>query len=131
MPAPTEAEIRAMESQKTAEQRATEAATAAKEAEDAAAKAREVAIQASSVLRESRLAGKLNSVPKGSIDLWPELYLGESELAEKIDRGALDGVLAELAELAEAHPTHNADGLPQRRGTVLEAIKSRARKAGK
>lgn len=124
----TPTELAAMEKAKTAEQRAGEAKAAAAEAEKALAIAKEAAREADTLLRGERLGGKRDSAPKGTVDLWPELYLPESELAEKVVAGKVDGCLSELLEMAEAHPRLNADGSTERRGTVIEAIKARLRK---
>lgn len=72
--------------------------------------------------------GKADSVPKGTVDLWPLLRLPDNDLAAKVTAGECDGVLSELGELAAAHPVPKGEGLAER-GTVLNAIKARARKA--
>lgn len=129
MPGPTEAEIAAMTAAKSAEQKATEAKQAAAEAEKALELAKEEARKADSILRGERLKGTgKDSTTKGTVDLWPELYLPENELASKVVAGACDGVLSELLEMAEAHPRHGADGSIEKRGTVIEAIKARLKR---
>lgn len=124
----TEEQLAAIAKVKNAAELAAEANQRAVEAEKAAADAKAEARKAESVLRSSLLSGKKDSAPKGTVDLWPELYLPESELAEKIVAGGCDGVLSELLGMAEAHPRHTADGKDERRGTVIEAIKARLRK---
>lgn len=124
----TEEQLAAIAKVKNAAELAAEANQRAAEAEKAAADAKAEARKAESILRSSLLSGKKDSAPKGTVDLWPELYLPEAELAEKIVAGGCDGVLSELLGMAEAHPRHTVDGKDERRGTVIEAIKARLRK---
>lgn len=72
---------------------------------------------------------KVDSVPKGSQDLWPFLTLETPDLVGKIVAGECDGFLSELGELAAAHPTHGRRGEVITRQTVIDAVKARLRKA--
>lgn len=102
---------------------ATEAA--AKEAA-AAEKERKAAEKAAAA---AAIRGRKDSVPKGSTDLWPLLNLETPDLVAKIVAGECDGVLSELGEMAEAHPTHGPRGQVVTRQTVIDAVKARLRKA--
>lgn len=124
----TKEQTDAIEKVKTAEQKAVEAKQREAEALKAAAEAREEARKAESVLRDVLLTGKKDSATKGTVDLWPLLYLPDAELAERVTAGGCDGVLTELLGMAEAHPRHAADGAVEKRGTVIEAIKARLKK---
>lgn len=72
---------------------------------------------------------KVDSVTKGTIDLWPLLRLETPELVAKIVAGECDGILSELGEMAAAHPVRGPKGEQVIRGTVIDAVKARARRA--
>lgn len=59
---------------------------------------------------------KIDSVPKGSRDLWPALTLDARTLADQIGEGAHDGYLSELAQMEGAHG---------RRDVVIDACRRR------
>lgn len=67
----------------------------------------------------------VDSVPKGSTDLWPLLRLEGRELAQRIAAGECDGVLSELEEMAQGHPVQGPKGEAQPRTSVLDAIAAR------
>lgn len=71
---------------------------------------------------------KLDSVKKGSLDLWPLLKLDTPALVAKVVAGDCDGFLSELEEMAAAHPTIGTAGF-ERRGTVIDACQARKRRA--
>lgn len=78
---------------------------------------------------EALSSKKKDSVPKGSLDLMPELKLADADLVEKIRKGECDGCLTELLELAIAHPRPGKEpGQLRERGTVIEALKQRGAK---
>lgn len=72
---------------------------------------------------------KVDSVVKGTTDMWPLLRLETAELVAKIVAGDCDGVLSELSEMAEAHPVRGPRGETVTRQTVLDAVKARHRRA--
>ncbi len=120
--AAAEARARAEQAARDAKHSAEAAALLAKQAESYAREQAESA-------RVAGLAGKKDSVPKGSLDLMPELRLKDSELTAKIRKGECDGCLSELLELALAHPRPHA--LPDEsrdRGGPVEALRQRGAK---
>jgi hypothetical protein len=112
------------------------AETIAKEAKHSADLAKLMAERAASYAKEreaenriAALAGKRDTVPKGSLDLFPELRLSDSECIDKIRKGVLDGCLSELLELALAHPRpESRPGESRDRGGVCEALRNRGAK---
>lgn len=72
---------------------------------------------------------KVDSVVKGTTDMWPLLRLDTPDLVGKIVAGECDGVLSELGEMAAAHPATGPRGEILTRGTVIDAVKARLRKA--
>lgn len=64
---------------------------------------------------------KLNSVPKGSKDLWPALRTEAKDLAKQVAAGDHDAYLTELGELEGGHG---------KRDHVLDAIAARSAKLG-
>jgi len=119
-----------------AERAKASAETIATEAKHSAALAKVMADRAASYAKERKaeerlqgLASKKDSVPKGSLDLWPELKLPDADLVAKIRKGECDGCLSELLELAIAHPKPGPKpGELRERGTVIEALKARGAK---
>lgn len=69
---------------------------------------------------------KLNACPKGTRDLWPLLRLTTDELVAAVNDGSCDEVLAELAEMAAAHPIKSDTGW-EKRSSVLDACRARLR----
>lgn len=60
-------------------------------------------------------AGK-DSVPKGTQDLWPLLFLESAALVAKVRAGECDGTLSELLSLEKGH---------SRREMVIDALRTR------
>lgn len=113
----------------TAKAREQEAARLAEDAKVAAARAAEDAKAAAGTAREAALTSKKDTTPRGSVDLWPELYLPDADLAAKIASGKLDGVLSELRGMLVGHPRTNARGEVQERQSVIAACEARLRRA--
>lgn len=65
---------------------------------------------------EKPAAPKFDSVPRGSVDLWPVLVVPGPELARQIAAGAHDGVLGEIASMEAGHG---------KRDIVIEACRAR------
>ena len=108
---------------------AAETAAAEKAAAEKAAKAAAEAAKAAAEAAKPAGKAKVNSVVKGTINLWPLLRLPTEDRVAKIVAGECDGVLSELAEMAAAHPTRNPKGETVTRQTVIDAVKARLRKA--
>lgn len=135
MPGDTKAaelELSAAEAKSNADTLAKEAKHSAEMAKAMAARAADYAKELKAEERTEALSSKKDSVPKGSLDLMPELKLPDAELVAKVRAGAVDGCLSELLELAIAHPRPGKEpGQLRERGTVIEALKQRGAKEPK
>ncbi len=122
-------ELAAREAQLRAAEAAREAQQAARVAQALAVNAAEYAKELKATARLEALAGKKDSVTKGSLDLGPELKLTDAELAAKVRKGEVDGCLTELLELAIAHPRPgDKPGTLKERSLAIEALKNRGAK---
>lgn len=116
----------AEEAQAVAVEAAKAAARAAEDAKLKAKQAESYAREQATAARVTELAGKKDSCPRGTQDLWPELMLTDVELVAKIRSGAVDGVLSELLLMARCHPRlGDKPGTIRERGIVIEALIAR------
>jgi hypothetical protein len=115
----------ALNAQAAATAAARAAVTAREEAELRERQAERALKEARKSMREEALAMKGDAVPKGTVDLMPELYLSDEVLIARIQSGALDGVLTELHGLAKAHKRLQPDGTFAERQLALQALEQR------